>query len=327
MRREQLVGRCEHRAVIDGECRHGTAAPQAADSTMATQSDTPNHDTADPWAHRAPRGGIARARTVLLVAALFLTIGASQAAAGEWVQVSCVNPSGGGAGSEGWLTVIAGGGYGSNASTACGPGNPMFALLSSDAGVGVGSAETLRYIPPAGSTLVGGALNVSLFADGRGYNASGTAVAYTPEYVYDGSNVFFQCASGLPPCASGSYDYSGPLEIPPGRGGNLYLSAGCGGAPGASCDEGGSNGAWSLVELGWANLRLFNSSAPAGSGVGGTLLEAGARGTQELALTASDASGPGVYSVTVQADGQTSMRGLPTATAASASGSAATGPR
>ena len=70
---------------------------------------------------------------------------------------------------------------------------------------------------------------MSLYADGGGYNASGTAVAYTPEYAYNGSNVFFQCASGLPPCANGTYDFSGVLGIPGGRGGNLYLSAGCGG--------------------------------------------------------------------------------------------------
>ena len=74
---------------------------------------------------------------------------ASAARAGEWVQVSCVNPDGSAAGSEGWNTAIAGAGYGSNSTTACAPGNPMYALLSSDAAVGVGSQETLHYSPPA----------------------------------------------------------------------------------------------------------------------------------------------------------------------------------
>lgn len=255
-------------------------------------------------------------RTLLTAWLLLATVGSvlmsgGLAQAGEWEQVSCVNPNQTAAGSEGWVSMIAGGGYGSNSSTGCGPGSPMFAVLSTDAAVGVSSAETLRYIPPAGSSLVGGNVDVSLFADGRGYDASGTAVLYTPEYVYDASNVFFQCASGLTPCAAGSNDFAGVLGIPAGRGGDLYLSAGCGGAPGASCNEGGSNGAWSMVQLWWANLRLFNGSAPAASGVGGTLLGASARGTQEIALTATDPSGPGVYDVTVEADGETLYTGTP----------------
>ena len=99
--------------------------------------------------------------------------------------------------------MIAGGGYGSNSGTACGPGSPMFAILSADAPVGVGSAETLQYSPPAGSTLTGGTARRRDVRRRQATDASGTAVAYTPEYAYDGSNVFFQCASGLTPCAPG----------------------------------------------------------------------------------------------------------------------------
>jgi hypothetical protein len=179
--------------------------------------------------------------------------------------------------------------------------------------VAVGSAETLRYIPPAGSTLAGGRIDVGLFADGRGYDASGTAVAYSPEYVYDGSNVFFQCASGLTPCAPGSNDFTGELEVPAGHGGELYLSAGCGGQPNAGrlCNEGGSEGAWSLVRLYWAQLALSNSSTPAGAGFGGTLLAGNARAGSDLTFAASDPEGPGVYSITVQADGATLYSGTP----------------
>ena len=108
--------------------------------------------------------------------------------------------------------MIAGSGYGSNTNSACGPGSPAYALLSSDVAVGVGSAETLSYTPPAGSTLSGGTVNVALRADGYGYNASGTAVAYSPEYAYNSSSVFFQCAAGLTPCAPGSNDYTGALD-------------------------------------------------------------------------------------------------------------------
>jgi hypothetical protein len=101
-------------------------------------------------------------------------------------------------------------GYGSNNSTSCGPGSPMFALLSTSAPAGVGSGESLQYTPPSGSKLIGGSLDVSMYADGSGLNASGTAVAYTPAFQYDGGNVFFQCASGLTPCGpKAGNDFSG----------------------------------------------------------------------------------------------------------------------
>jgi hypothetical protein len=186
----------------------------------------------------------------------------------------------------------------------------MFAILSSDAAVSVGSAETLKWSAPEASTLEGGSVDVSFYADGSGTDASGTAVAYSPEYAYNGSNVFFQCASGLPPCSPGSYDYSGVITIPPGRGGDLYISAGCGGQGGQYCDAGGSEGAWSLVRVWWANLLLENDSAPAGSGFTGSLLEPHAHGTAELQFTASD-PGTGVYSVTLEIDGQTVFQGTP----------------
>jgi hypothetical protein len=261
-------------------------------------------------------GHASRVLLLALTLALVLAGGwlaASSAYAGSWMEVSCVNPSQSAAPSEGWPSFAAGGGYGSNNSTACGPGSPMYAILSTDAAVGVGSAETLQYAPPGGSTLIGGSVDVSLYADGGGFNASGTAVAYTPNYAYDGSDVFFQCASGLTPCANGTNDFAGVLGVPSGRGGNLYLSAGCGGASGYACNSGGSEGAWSLVRLWWANLLLSNEATPSASGVGGTLLSPNAAGTAELTLNAADPGGPGVYLVIVQIDGKTVYSGTPNA--------------
>lgn len=258
------------------------------------------------FGRRAP--ALALALTIAVVGGW---LAAGCAYAGSWMEVSCVNPSQSAAPSEGWSSFAGGGGYGSNVGTGCGPGSPMYAILSTDAAVGVGSNETLQYTPPAGSRLIGGSVDVSFYADGGGYNASGTAVAYTPAYAYNGSNVFYQCASGLPPCANGSYDFSGVLGIPGGRGGNLYLSAGCGGAEGYACNSGGSEGAWSLVRLWWANLLLSNEATPTGSGVSGTLLNANAEGTAELTLDAADPGGPGVYLVVIQIDGKTLYSGTP----------------
>jgi hypothetical protein len=279
------------------------------DGTMTT------HEKSDALQTKGPRRWQDRttlACLVLLAAVLTALLGGSSSAyAGEWMQVSCVNPNQSAAGNAGWSSFAAGGGYASNNGTSCGPGSPMYGVLSTDAAVSVGSIETLQYTPPTGSTLIGGSIDVSLYADGYGADASGTAVAYTPEYAYNGSNVFFQCASGLTPCSTGSNDYSGVLGVPAGRGGDLYLSAGCGGVSGQSCNAGGSNGAWSRVQLWWANLLLSDNASPAASGVGGTLLDPGARGTQDLTFTAADPGGPGVYSVTAQVDGQTLYSGTP----------------
>jgi hypothetical protein len=63
--------------------------------------------------------------------------------------------------------------------------------------------------------------------------------------------------------------------------------------------------------LWWANLLLENDSAPTGSGFSGSLLEPRAHGTAELQFTAGDPGGPGVYSVTLQIDGQTVYQGVP----------------
>jgi hypothetical protein len=267
----------------------------------------------------------ARVRPRLLVLACAIAMPAATAggmlvvavpaSAGEWVQVSCENPNQSAAPNQGWSSFFAAGGNGSNNSTVCGPGSPMSAILSTNAGVAVGSNETLQYTPPSGSTLTGGQVDVSLYADGYGQDASGTAIAYSPEFAYNGSNVVLQCATGQPPCANGTNDFSGVLGLPTGRGGSFYLSAGCGGESGQACDEGGSNGAWSLVQLWWANFLLENDSAPTGSGFTGSLLEPDAHGSADFQFTAGDPGGPGVYSVTLQVDGHDVYQGTPDANA------------
>ncbi len=172
--------------------------------------------------------------------------------------------------------------------------------------------ETLQYTPPGGSTLIGGSVDVSMYADGGGYRRLGhrrrlharirlqrlerlLPVRVRPDHPAR------TAPTTSPACSA----------FPADRGGSLYLSAGCGGAAGYACDEGGSEGAWSLVRLWWANLLLSNEATPSASGVGGTLLSPNAAGTAELTLNAADPGGPGVYVVTVQIDGKTVYSGTP----------------
>jgi hypothetical protein len=171
-----------------------------------------------------------------------VTFGVPAARAGDWIQVSCVNPNGTAAPSDGWSVGTQGTpGYGSGNSARCAPGSPMYGIMSTDAPDAVGTGEYLEYQPPAGATLEGGSVNVNVAADGGGYGASGTAVMYEPGLVYPG-DVFFQCASGVSPCHDGTNDYTGPVSLPPDLGGDFFIAAGCGGQAGESCDTGGSQG-------------------------------------------------------------------------------------
>lgn len=251
-------------------------------------------------------------RLSVLVGTVLVTLcSAAGAQAGEWIQASCVNPDGTAAPSEGWsVGTIGGGGDGSGNGARCGPGSPMYAIVSTDAPVAVGSQEYLQYTPPTGSTLAGGTVNANLYADGGGTNASGTAVLYEPGLVYPG-DVFFQCAHATAPCDDGGYDYSGTISLPAGAGGDLFIAAGCGGAPGYECNTGGSQGAWALVQVNDAYFALTNSSAPEASGFSGSALQRDARGTAHLVFTAMDPSGPGIYRVAVQIDGRQVWAGTP----------------
>ncbi len=251
-----------------------------------------------------------RALAALGVALVALAAAAGSASAGSWVQVSCVNPDGSAASSEGWTSSGAQAGNGSSNSARCGPGTPMFGALSALVPVPVGASETLQYAPPTGSTIAGGTLDVAFEADGGGTNASGTAVLYEPAFIYP-DDVLFQCASGLGPCSPGSNHYTGALTLPADAGGDVYVSAGCGGAAGYHCTSGGSDGNVSSVQVISSRMLLSNGAVPSATNITGTALGTGVRGTAHLLMTASDPNGPGVYTVTVALDGRPVYAGTP----------------
>lgn len=245
----------------------------------------------------------------LLACAALLALIAPSAHAGEWMQVSCVNPNGSAAPSEGWSAHVQDTGYGTSASAACGPGSPMVGDLSSAVAEPVGSAAWVQYAPPAGSTLIGGTLNVYMAGDSYGYNASGDAVIYEPAMAYP-TDVRMQCAYGLAGC-SANHDFTGTFTLPADLGGDLFVSASCGGDGGESCNTGGSHGAWSLVQVKSAQLLLRNDAVPTATGFSGTVLDRRVRGTAHLILDAFDTGGPGVYLATVDVDGTPVWSGTP----------------
>jgi hypothetical protein len=239
---------------------------------------------------------------------------ASAAYAGQWIQVSCANPDLSPAPTEGWSSFITGTpGNGSDNSTNCTPNTPMYADLETTDNAPVGSAETLQYTPPTGSTLAGGNIDVNVHAGGYAAAASGTATLYTPADANDASDAFLQCNAITDLCNNtAATRFSGVLAVPADRGGDLYLSAGCAGTAGQYCNL-VNNGAWSSVQLLWADLLLTNSSAPAATGFGGSLLSPDAHGIAAIALTATDPNGPGVYRVTIDIDGNAVYAATPSA--------------
>ncbi len=268
-------------------------------------------------------GGATRLGFAGLVTGLLLAlalVAASPARAGDWMQVSCVNPNGSAALSEGWSASTSGSaGAFSTSNNECAPGTPMAANLSADTPVPTSSDEYLEYQPPAGSTIIGGTIDVNLVADGYGVDSSGNvnavavAALYEPALLASPSDLFFQCVAWLARCPdSPGVDYSGPVSLPPNRGGNLYLQAECAdGTPSGVCSQNSHDNAWALAQVVWAHLLLNSNVSPQGSSFSGSALQRNARGTAHLVFNAADPGGPGVYSVTVSIDGRPVWSGVP----------------
>ncbi len=255
---------------------------------------------------------------VALVATLVtILLAAPGARAGDWMQVSCVNPSGTAAGNQGWTSFTQGTiGPGDGNDTQCAPGTPLTAELGTQSAPANGTSETLEYAPPAGSTLAGGTLQASMAAYG-GHQEAATAQAdvLEPQDTIDQGDSVFLCINeqGCGSASTSSSAYSGTIALPSGRGGNLFVTAICTALSGYDCDQslGGSDGYWSIAEVNAADLLLASNATPGGTGFGGTVLAPGASGTAHLLFTATDAAGPGVYVVTVKVDGQTMFTGTP----------------
>jgi hypothetical protein len=262
--------------------------------------------------------------TILGLAAMAaMAVGTTSARAGVWMQVSCVNPDGSAAPSEGWSGFSQGnpGAY-AYTDARCAPGEPMTAILSPSSAAAVGSSEWLQYTPPAGSTLVGGTVDVNMAAPGYGQDSTGKIDAvgmaglFEPAPANSPSNLFYQCVAWLANCpghgtSDGQY-YSGPVALPAGAGGDFFAEASCAaGDPGGVCDENAVHGGWALAQINAADFLLRSNVSPQGINFSGSVLQNGARGTAHLVFTARDPGGPGVYAVTVAVDGKVRYSGTP----------------
>jgi hypothetical protein len=252
--------------------------------------------------------------TALLV---MLALPAS-ALAGRWIQVSCVNPDGSAATSQGWSGSSQGAPpFGSVASPRCTPQLPMEAGLVTTVDAENNAEEFLQYTPPAGSTLIGGSLNVGLYATGYGTGPNAYTWAATgvlePDPQTIAANAVIGCDQGDPICQNGTPDYMGTVILPSDAGGDLYVYALCSGfnTSNGECDAGERDGFWALSQVSSARLLLRNDAVPGAADFGGSLLKPDASGAATLDFTAADPGGPGVFAVRAQIDGRTVYDGTP----------------
>lgn len=249
-----------------------------------------------------------------LVALVVAMVAAPAAHAGTWMQVSCVNPDGSAAPSEGWTKSASGPSdpWGV-ANTQCSPGTPMVAELADLSAAPPDTVQYLTYQPPAGSTLSGGSVNVNLSADGYGPSTGQpTAAAFARLYEPTLQTTFFQCVAFFQTCGPRP-DFSGVVNLPGDAQGQLIASAGCYSNNGASsCDTNANNNVWAMIQIVWAHLLLSSSVSPAGSGFSGSALERRVHGTAHLVFTASEPAGPGIYAVSVAIDGTPVSTASPT---------------
>ncbi|MFI4992837.1 MAG: hypothetical protein ACHQCH_04365 [Solirubrobacterales bacterium] len=243
----------------------------------------------------------------MLAVGLFVGVGlvwAPAANAGEWAQVTCTQPNGQPAPVEGWQGG-AYGGYGpdSGPSNTCAqPGGALTAFDSSAAQEAAYTGPMWTYTAPAGSTIAGGSLTVSLSTP------QGQAYVATPKNEYSAADVLVNCQFNEP-CDTAARTV--PIIHPGGT--QLFMVAECvGPTEGATtCPAGSGGGVNAEISLHAADVELQNSSTPTGTGFAGSLLAPAASGKTSLTFSAQDPEGPGVYRVIVEVDGTAVYQGTP----------------
>ncbi|HEU0317949.1 MAG TPA: hypothetical protein VFR49_11505, partial [Solirubrobacteraceae bacterium] len=242
-----------------------------------------------------------RISVIMVVAALagggMAAIAPSAAYAGAWAQVLCAQANGQPAPIEGFTSSTNGG----LATNGCNPyAGGLIAAVNSAASLPPLAGAVYTYTAPAGSTIAGGTLALSLYAP------AGIAYVATPAANYDPADVVAACQSGFP-CGgqvNGELTEVVPITHPGGT--QLFAVAQCLEPGGGNCPAGGGGaGLDAQVNLYQAIIDLTANATPAATGFGGGLLASGpVSGTQPITFLATDPGGPGVFKVTVAVDGQ-----------------------
>jgi hypothetical protein len=229
---------------------------------------------------------------------------AQAASAGEWTQVTCTQPNGHPAPTDGWVdTSIIGYGADSGTSNTCEQsGGELTAFDSSAENEATYTGPMWVYTAPAGSTIAGGAVTVSL------RTPQGQAYVSTPNNKYAASDVLVNCQYNEP-CVTAVRTV--PIIHPGGT--QLFMAAECV-APtqgGSACPAGSGGGVNAEIHLSAADIELTNGSTPTGTGFAGSLLAPTASGKASLTFSAQDPEGPGVYRVIVDLDGTAVYQATP----------------
>ncbi len=141
-----------------------------------------------------------------------------------------------------------------------------------------------------------------------GANSGYVTAFYAPAFLYDAGDVFDDCQALLG-CSqvgtnNGAFNPSNHEVVPAGHingASHLYMSADCGGAPGAVCPT--YPGYAAEADLYAADMTLNDNSSPTASNVSGPLVGGGTlSGTSDIVFNAADV-GSGVYSASMIVDG------------------------
>ena len=151
------------------------------------------------------------------------------------------------------------------------------------------------YEVPAGSHIVGGILHTSVKTPHDEAYITTNAFSTPAEWLLDCTT---QCANGGHPT----------VGITQEGGWQLWAGLMCVPPSGESVCSSGFDGELQITS---ATILLHNEATPAGTGFGGTLLDGSASGTANLAFTAHDEHGPGIYRVTADLDGNILWSGTP----------------
>ena len=242
--------------------------------------------------------------SLAVVACIVILALAGSAHAGTWTLLSCRQPDGQPASTEGWSTGATGAvGPDSGDTNSCAEGGELSAVTSGEAPQGAYEGPEWVFSAPSGSTIAGGTITATLSSP------HGQAWLGTPSASYDSADVLANCQYNLACGADGTL--TGAFPITHLGGSSLYAVAVCVGPYEGATSCPSTGGIDAAINVSSAAIELANDATPTASGFGGTLLNPNAHGTQELTFQASDPGGPGVRLVIVQLDGTTVYSGTP----------------